>query len=444
MIEVPPAADLLAPLLTVIPLQLLAYHIAVRLGCDVDQPRNLAKSRHRRVGRRASRGGAERLTELALDGAARGDAVSGTTSLVLSCVPMPYPAVPRTVSSTPLNPPQREAVTTSDGPAAGAGRRGQRQDARHRPPHRLAPRRARASSRATCWPSPSPTRPPARWRAGSRRCCCPSGIRPPLIATFHSACVRILRQHAAHVGLPPHFVIYDEDDRLALVKERMRELRLRRARADAQRGRAPHQPLQEPDAVAPRTWSAARGARARSGSPRSTAATRSGSRAAGARRLRRPAAARGAALRDGARGARAGTAGSGATCWSTSTRTPTAPSTGSSGSSPASTGTSAWSATLTSRSTAGGAPTSATSSTSSRTTRTPGGGARAELPLDQAHPRHRRRGDRQQHRSARTRRCGPRTREGERPRASTARWDEHEEASFVAQTILGLRGEGVP
>jgi glucosamine--fructose-6-phosphate aminotransferase (isomerizing) len=44
VIEVPPAADLLAPILTVIPLQLLAYHIAVRRGCDVDQPRNLAKS----------------------------------------------------------------------------------------------------------------------------------------------------------------------------------------------------------------------------------------------------------------------------------------------------------------------------------------------------------------------------------------------------------------
>jgi len=36
--------DLLAPLLEIIPLQLLAYHIAVRRGCDVDQPRNLAKS----------------------------------------------------------------------------------------------------------------------------------------------------------------------------------------------------------------------------------------------------------------------------------------------------------------------------------------------------------------------------------------------------------------
>jgi glucosamine--fructose-6-phosphate aminotransferase (isomerizing) len=44
VIEVPPCAELLAPLVTVVPLQLLAYHIAVRLGCDVDQPRNLAKS----------------------------------------------------------------------------------------------------------------------------------------------------------------------------------------------------------------------------------------------------------------------------------------------------------------------------------------------------------------------------------------------------------------
>ena len=38
------APDLLAPLVEVIPLQMLAYHIAVRRGCDVDQPRNLAKS----------------------------------------------------------------------------------------------------------------------------------------------------------------------------------------------------------------------------------------------------------------------------------------------------------------------------------------------------------------------------------------------------------------
>jgi glucosamine--fructose-6-phosphate aminotransferase (isomerizing) len=43
-LEVPAAPDLLSPLITVIPLQFLAYHIAVLRGCDVDQPRNLAKS----------------------------------------------------------------------------------------------------------------------------------------------------------------------------------------------------------------------------------------------------------------------------------------------------------------------------------------------------------------------------------------------------------------
>jgi glutamine---fructose-6-phosphate transaminase (isomerizing) len=44
VIEIPPSSDLLSPILSIIPLQLLAYHIAVRRGCDVDQPRNLAKS----------------------------------------------------------------------------------------------------------------------------------------------------------------------------------------------------------------------------------------------------------------------------------------------------------------------------------------------------------------------------------------------------------------
>jgi glutamine---fructose-6-phosphate transaminase (isomerizing) len=44
LIELPPAPELLSVLLEIVPLQLLAYHIAVRRGCDVDQPRNLAKS----------------------------------------------------------------------------------------------------------------------------------------------------------------------------------------------------------------------------------------------------------------------------------------------------------------------------------------------------------------------------------------------------------------
>ena len=44
LLTVPAAPRLLMPLVLVVPLQLLAYHIAVRRGCDVDQPRNLAKS----------------------------------------------------------------------------------------------------------------------------------------------------------------------------------------------------------------------------------------------------------------------------------------------------------------------------------------------------------------------------------------------------------------
>jgi glutamine---fructose-6-phosphate transaminase (isomerizing) len=44
VIYIPRTTDLLQPLLTVVPLQLLAYHIAVLRGCDVDKPRNLAKS----------------------------------------------------------------------------------------------------------------------------------------------------------------------------------------------------------------------------------------------------------------------------------------------------------------------------------------------------------------------------------------------------------------
>jgi len=44
VLRVPPASELLNPVVMAVPLQLLAYHVAVRRGCDVDQPRNLAKS----------------------------------------------------------------------------------------------------------------------------------------------------------------------------------------------------------------------------------------------------------------------------------------------------------------------------------------------------------------------------------------------------------------
>ena len=44
VIEIPDTLDQLVPLLSVVPLQLISYHIAVMRGCNVDQPRNLAKS----------------------------------------------------------------------------------------------------------------------------------------------------------------------------------------------------------------------------------------------------------------------------------------------------------------------------------------------------------------------------------------------------------------
>ena len=44
VIEIPETEEMLVPLLATIPLQLLSYHIAVMRGCNVDQPRNLAKS----------------------------------------------------------------------------------------------------------------------------------------------------------------------------------------------------------------------------------------------------------------------------------------------------------------------------------------------------------------------------------------------------------------
>ena len=44
VIHIPPTIEVLSPLIEIVPLQLLAYYIAVRRGCDVDQPRNLAKS----------------------------------------------------------------------------------------------------------------------------------------------------------------------------------------------------------------------------------------------------------------------------------------------------------------------------------------------------------------------------------------------------------------
>ncbi len=142
---------------------------------------------------------------------------------MLSFVPMSHPVVTADSLLAPLNPPQRDAVTTTKGPVlvlAGAGS-GKTRVIAHRIAYLLAvegidPRHVLAVTFTN--------KAAAEMRHRVEALLLPAGIRPPLIATFHSACVRILRQRAAQAGLPPSFVIYDEDDRQSLVKEALREL----------------------------------------------------------------------------------------------------------------------------------------------------------------------------------------------------------------------------
>jgi len=124
-----------------------------------------------------------------------------------------------------LNPPQREAVTAGDGPLlvlAGAGSGKTRV---------IAYRIAWLTGEVGVSPKNLLAVTFTNKAAGemARRVeslLLPVGLKAPLIATFHSACVRILRQHGKYIGLPPHFVIYDEDDRESLVKECMKEVDL--------------------------------------------------------------------------------------------------------------------------------------------------------------------------------------------------------------------------
>ncbi|MBI2524484.1 MAG: UvrD-helicase domain-containing protein [Candidatus Rokubacteria bacterium] len=123
----------------------------------------------------------------------------------------------------PLNPVQREAVMATRGPLlvlAGAGS-GKTRVIAHRIAYLLGvegvpPRHVLAVTFTN--------KAAEEMRRRVEELVLPAGIRPPLIATFHSTCVRLLRAHASRVGLAPSFVIYDEEDRLTLVREAMREL----------------------------------------------------------------------------------------------------------------------------------------------------------------------------------------------------------------------------
>src|SRR5262245_4937348 len=122
----------------------------------------------------------------------------------------------------PLNPPQRDAVTTTTGPVlvlAGAGS-GKTRVIAHRIAYLIGvdgvnPRHVVAVTFTN--------KAAEEMRRRVEDLLLPAGLRPPLIATFHAMCVRILRERSQQAGLPPGFVIYDEDDRLSLVKEVMRE-----------------------------------------------------------------------------------------------------------------------------------------------------------------------------------------------------------------------------
>jgi len=124
-----------------------------------------------------------------------------------------------------LNPPQREAVTAGDGPLlvlAGAGS-GKTRVIAYRITWLIS---ARDISPRNVLAVTFTNKAAGEMARRVESLLLPVGIRAPLIATFHSACVRVLRQHGRHIGLPAHFVIYDEDDRASLVKESMKELDL--------------------------------------------------------------------------------------------------------------------------------------------------------------------------------------------------------------------------
>jgi ATP-dependent DNA helicase UvrD/PcrA len=152
-----------------------------------------------------------------------------------------------------LNPVQQEAVCHVDGPLlvlAGAGSGKTRVIA-----HRIAYLVARGvdSRRILAVTFTNKAAGEMAARVASILAGRPGGRRPPLVATFHATCARLLRAEIHHLGYPRSFVIYDEDDRLALVRDCYKELGLDErslppAAAIARISRAKNQ-LLGPDAV---------------------------------------------------------------------------------------------------------------------------------------------------------------------------------------------------
>ena len=123
-----------------------------------------------------------------------------------------------------LNPVQQEAVLHGDGPLlvlAGAGSGKTRVIA-----HRIAHLVARGVDARRILAVTFTNKAAGEMAQRVAAILAGRGGRPPLVATFHSACARVLRAEIHHLGYPRSFVIYDEDDRLTLVRECYRELGL--------------------------------------------------------------------------------------------------------------------------------------------------------------------------------------------------------------------------
>ncbi|MBI2461812.1 MAG: UvrD-helicase domain-containing protein [Candidatus Rokubacteria bacterium] len=124
---------------------------------------------------------------------------------------------------TGLNPAQREAVLTTEGPLlvlAGAGS-GKTRVIAHRIAYLLG---ARGLDPRHVLAVTFTNKAAEEMARRVEALLAPWGLRPPLVATFHATCVRILRAEIHHLGEPRGFLIYDEEDQLTVVKEVLRDL----------------------------------------------------------------------------------------------------------------------------------------------------------------------------------------------------------------------------
>ncbi|MFN2465317.1 MAG: ATP-dependent helicase, partial [Candidatus Dormibacteria bacterium] len=123
-----------------------------------------------------------------------------------------------------LNPPQLEAVTAADGPLlifAGAGS-GKTRVLTYRIAHLVESGRARPDDILAV----TFTNKAAREMRGRIEELVGVGQAPPWMGTFHSICGRILRRDGNAIGVDRSFVVYDQADRLAVVKRAMQKLGL--------------------------------------------------------------------------------------------------------------------------------------------------------------------------------------------------------------------------